>query len=97
MTRDLYIYYRVRCENAGLLFEKVGAMHRSILREYGIVSGLKRRPEEKDGWHTWMEVYLAIPDGFEANLERAVARAGLTALIDGQRNSEQFLDYSTCA
>ncbi|RJG06154.1 DUF4936 family protein [Noviherbaspirillum cavernae] len=97
MTTDLYIYYRVRCEDAELLKAKVGAMQRCIFQEYGIVTGLKRRPEEKGGRHTWMEIYLAVPDDFEAILERAATQEKLDALIDGQRNIEYFLDYSTCA
>lgn len=94
---DLYIYYRVRSENATALRERVAAMQKSLSGEYGIVSRLKRRPEEKDGRQTWMEIYEAVPDHFEAVIERAVAQAGLAALIDGQRNTEHFLDVSSCA
>jgi hypothetical protein len=94
---DLYIYYRVRCEHAQLLRTRARAMQASISAEYGIVTALKRRPEEKDGRHTWMEVYLAVPREFDAILERAVAQAELGALIDGPRHTEFFLDYTTCA
>lgn len=93
---DLYIYYRVRCEHAEELGMHTAAMQRCLFQEYGIVTGLKRRPEEKDGRQTWMEIYQAVPDGFEAVLERAVAQAGLADLIDGQRNTEYFLDVPTC-
>jgi hypothetical protein len=72
-------------------------MQKAIAEKYGVVTALKRRPEEKDGRHTWMEVYLAVPDGFDAVLERAVAQADLPALIDGQRHTEIFLDCSLCA
>jgi hypothetical protein len=96
MKTDLYIYYRVRCEDAQMLQARVHAMQTSISQEYGIVSALKRRPEEKDGRHTWMEVYLDVPQGFGAMLERAAAQAELAGLIDGHRNTEFFLDYSTC-
>ena len=97
MAMDLYIYYRVRCEHAQTLQSTATAMQRAITAEHGITTALKRRPEEKDGQHTWMEVYLAVPQGFEAVIERAVAQAGLAALIDGQRHTEYFLDCSTCA
>jgi hypothetical protein len=93
---DLYVYYRVRSERAGELCAQAGAMQKSLAHEYGIVTGLKRRPEVKDGMQTWMEVYQAIPDGFAAMLERAVAQAGLAALIEGQRHTEYFLDVSAC-
>jgi hypothetical protein len=93
---DLYVYYRVRSERAGQLRAQAGAMQKGLTQEYGIVTGLKRRPEEKDGMQTWMEVYQAIPDGFAAMLERAVAQAGLAALIEGQRHTEYFLDVFAC-
>jgi hypothetical protein len=97
MKTDLYIYYRVRCEDAQALQTQVRAVQTSLSQEYGIVTALKRRPGEKDGRHTWMEVYLGVPSDFETILERAVAQAALTTLIDGQRHTELFLDYSTCA
>jgi hypothetical protein len=94
---DLYIYYRVRSEDAGALREHATAMQKSLSGEYGIVTGLKRRPEEKDGWQTWMEIYEAVPDNFEAILEQAVMQAGLAGFIEGERHTEHFLDVSTCA
>lgn len=94
---DLYIYYRVPCEHALALQERVAALQLSMSREYGIVAGLKRRPEEKDDRQTWMEIYQAVPEGFDTVLEGAVARAGLSELIDGRRNTEYFVDVSTCA
>lgn len=73
-------------------------MQQSIARECGIVAELKRRPEAKDGRHTWMEVYHAVPDNFDAVLAKAVVHAGLPELIDGERHTELFLDcYRTCA
>lgn len=94
---DLYVYYRVRSEHADALRLQASAMQRGLSNEYGIVTALKRRPQEKNGQQTWMEVYQAAPDGFEVILERAVAQAGLAALIDGQRNTEYFLDVTACA
>lgn len=94
---DLYIYYRVRSEYAAVLQAKVSSMQQYLSREYGIVTALKRRPEEKEGRQTWMEIYHALPDGFDAILERAVTQAGLACLIDGQRNTEYFLDVPPCA
>lgn len=94
---DLYIYYRVRREDAQTLQRHVEAMQRCLSQEYGIVIQLKRRPEEKEGRQTWMEIYQAIPAGFDTALEHAVMQAGLTGLIDGSRNVEYFLDVSSCA
>ena len=95
--KDLYIYYRVRSDDASKLQATVRALQQSLSREYGIATALKRRPEERQGLHTWMEIYLAVPDGFEARLGQAIDQAGLAALIEGERNMEYFLDCSTCA
>lgn len=94
---DLYIYYRVRAENADELRGKAGAMQQWLSQEYGIVTALKRRSGEKDGLQTWMEIYQAVPDSFELLLERAIAQAGLATLIEGRRNTEYFVDVSACA
>jgi len=94
---DLYIYYRVRSEHTEIASLRVRALQERIARAYGIVTALKRRPEEKQGCQTWMEIYEAVPDGFEAALRQAVVQAGLGALIDGPRHVEHFLDMRSCA
>jgi hypothetical protein len=97
MKTDLYVYYRVKCEDAEALQLRALEMHASVSRQCTIGTALKRRPESKDGQHTWMEVYYATPEGFDSLLEEAVARAGLADIIQGARHKEYFLDYSTCA
>ncbi|OWW20020.1 DUF4936 family protein [Noviherbaspirillum denitrificans] len=92
---DLYIYYRVRGDNAPALHARVTAMQQRIAN--GVAVALKRRPEEKDGLQTWMEVYLAVPEGFEAILQDAVAKDGLAGLIEGPRHTEHFVDIPACA
>lgn len=94
---DLYIYYRVRSENAEALKTRALAMQQALIADYGIVAGLKRRPEEKDGQQTWMEIYQLVPKDFEVTLKNAVEQNGLSSLIDGQRHIEYFLDVSSCA
>lgn len=94
---DLYIYYRVRSENAALLQACASAMQQRLSAEFGVAGLLKRRPEEKDGRQTWMEIYQAVPAGFEEALEQAVVRDGLAPLIDGPRHTEHFVDIPTCA
>ena len=94
---DLYIYYRVRSENAAALQGRVESLQQRLEKEYGIVTGLKRRPQEKDGLQTWMEVYFAVPAGFEAALEDAFAAEGFSALIEGPRHTEHFVDVASCA
>lgn len=94
---DLYVYYRVPAPCTTELRQRVEDMQARLAADHGIVTSLKRRPDEKDGKQTWMEVYLAVPDGFENALEHAVGRAALQGLIDGQRHTEHFLDIPPCA
>lgn len=94
---DLYIYYRVPRGNAVALRSRVEEVQRCVFRDYGIVTGLKRRPEEKDGCQTWMEIYLSVPDGFERRLEEVIDQTGISGLIDGSRHIEHFVDLPPCA
>ncbi|MFL9925991.1 DUF4936 family protein [Herbaspirillum lusitanum] len=94
---DLYIYYKVAGTRIAALQDKVENMQAVLRARHGIQTALKRRPEEVDGMQTWMEVYMAAPQGFEAELVEASQAAGLPALIDGQRHVERFMDVASCA
>lgn len=94
---DLYVYYRVRDDDASALLARVTALQQSLARECGIVTGLKRRPETRDGRQTWMEIYQSVPAGFEAMLDQALSDQGLSDLIEGGRHTEHFVDLPTCA
>lgn len=84
---DLYIYYRVRSADAPTLAPLVRAMQQSLG-----AGQLRRRPGEKDGTQTWMEVYPSAADDFTARLDAAAAEAGLARFIDGERHTEVFTD-----
>jgi hypothetical protein len=90
---DLYVYYKVRVEDAAALAPRVRAMQAQL----GAPGQLKQRPEARDGLQTWMEVYPSAPQGFDAILERAAADAGLAGVIQGPRRSEIFMDLLPCA
>lgn len=94
---DLYVYYRVQVADAAVFLTKITEMQDNLSREYGIRTALKRRPEEQDGLHTWMEVYLEVAEDFEATLEQAVASSQLPTMIAGKRHVEHFLDLTLCA
>jgi hypothetical protein len=94
---DLYIYYRAACAHEHEVRKRVTGMQKALAVQYGVTGALKRRPEPKDGRHTWMEVYAAAPDGFESVLASAVCHAGLAALIEGERHIEFFMDIHPCA
>ena len=91
---DLYVYYRVRSDDALRLQPQVEAMQRALAHSHHVSCALKRRPEEKEGRQTWMETYLDVPAGFASAL--AGAAASLT-LIDGERHVETFVDLAPCA
>jgi hypothetical protein len=93
---DLYIYYRVRNTEAAQFCAKVLAMQHNLARAHKIGTALKRRPDEKDGMQTWMEVYLGVADDFAVRLHEAVAENQLSSWIDGERHTEQFVDVSLC-
>lgn len=94
---DLYIYYRVRDEDAATLAPRVRAMQAQLAGADAPAGQLKRRPLSSDGMQTWMEIYPARAAGFESELDAAVQRAGLLDLIDGKRHTEVFMDLSPCA
>lgn len=92
---DLFVYYRVRGELAAGLRPQIAALQSSLARRFGIRASVKRRPEEKDGMQTWMEVYEAVPEDFLPALQRAAVEAGLP--IEGERHHEIFEDLPECA
>ena len=84
---DLYVYYRVPSAHAQALAPLVRGMQAALG-----TGQLKRRPGEKDGLQTWMEVYPSTGAGFAARLDAAVLEAGLARYIDGGRHTEVFTD-----
>lgn len=93
MKTDLFVYYRALSTDAAAVEQAVGRMQAAL----GRPGSLHRRPELKDGMHTWMEIYPAVPEGFDARLARAVDKAGLAGMIIGGRHHEVFLEVSSCA
>jgi hypothetical protein len=94
---DLYVYYKVREENAARLQPLVRAMQATLSAQCGQANQLKRRPDAPDGIQTWMEVYPAADDTFPAALAAAVRTAGFDGLIEGPRRAEVFTDLTPCA
>lgn len=84
---DLYVYYRVRTANAQALAPLVRGMQAALG-----TGQLKRRPGEKDGLQTWMEVYPSTGADFPARLDAAALDAGIARYIDGERHTEVFTD-----
>ena len=94
---DLYIYYQVRAEHAPALAPRMQALQARLRASHGIAGRLLRRPEASAGLQTWMEVYPATEDGFDAVLAQALDDAAVSAMIEGQRHIEIFSEISPCA
>ncbi len=92
---DLFVYYRVRSDTADSLRPGVARLQAELAQRFGIRSALKRRPEEKDGLQTWMEMYSDVPADFLPALEQAARAARLP--IEGERHHEIFVDLPECA
>jgi hypothetical protein len=90
---DLYVYYKVREDNAARLAPLVRKMQSRLAAP----AQLKRRPQARDGLQTWMEVYPGVDAAFEQSLDAAVHEAGIAGLIDGPRHTEVFTDLTPCA
>ncbi|NNG21398.1 DUF4936 family protein [Telluria aromaticivorans] len=93
---DLYVYYKVRAEDAAHLEPRVRAMQ-ARLAASGAAVQLKHRPEARDGLQTWMEVYPGAGDGFDGVVDACAREAGLDAYTQGPRRSEIFMDLPLCA
>lgn len=91
---DLYVYYKVREQDAAALAPRVRAMQAELAGGHGAAGQLKRRPECRDGMQTWMEVYPGVPASFAGALAQAAARAGLDAFMAGPRRTEVFVDLT---
>lgn len=94
---DLYIYYKVRSEDAARLAPLVHALQGRLAQDEGVSAQLKRRPHDSDGLQTWMEVYPGVPGGFDAVVARAFDGAGIAPMLAGPRRTEVFTDLPPCA
>jgi hypothetical protein len=93
MKTDLFVYYKAQAGDAAAIAAHVSRLQAGL----GLPASLHRRPEEKEGLHTWMEVYRAIPEDFAARLTAVVDGDELASLIVGERHYEFFLEVATCA
>lgn len=92
---DLYVYYKVRDEDAAALAPLVCALQARVIQPGA--ARLLRRPESQDGVQTWMEVYPDVPETFAAALEAAASGAGFGHLVQGPRRVEVFVEFPPCA
>ncbi|MGX4643006.1 DUF4936 family protein [Massilia sp. SYSU DXS3249] len=91
---DLYVYYKVREEDAARLEPLVRRLQAGLAPA---PCQLKRRPGSSDGVQTWMEVYPGVDEAFAAALDSAASEAGVDGLIVGPRRAEVFVELTPCA
>lgn len=99
--RELFIYYRSRAERSAEVAERIHAFQAGLCRRHpALRARVLRRPESRDGWQTWMEIYstdtMHGPDGVSAALQQDIEAQAevLRDCIEGGRHTEVFI---TCA
>ncbi len=94
--RELFIYFRAPDDRGAHLTTELAAMQHALRGAWpGLQARCLRRPEAKDGQHTWMETY-ACPgsEGVSAAMEASIAEAAAARLAPlgiGPRHVEVFL------
>ncbi|MBI3283985.1 MAG: DUF4936 family protein [Burkholderiales bacterium] len=94
---DCYIYFKASAQQVTEVMQQEALLQAAIGAQTGISARLQRRPQASDDCHTWMEIYRAVPPGFEAQLAQALAQTALPGLVHGERHAEYFVDATPCA
>ncbi|WP_428423930.1 DUF4936 family protein [Methylibium sp.] len=92
--QELFIYYRVREAHEHTLAAAVGRMQAGLcVTHAGLAARLMRRPDGRDGLHTWMEAYGLPPNPDVAAIAADIERAAqvLAPWIAGPRHAEHFI------
>ncbi|VVE11601.1 DUF4936 family protein [Pandoraea terrigena] len=94
---DCYVYYRVSSHNAGAARLAVARLFALTATRFGVSGRLQWRDnasarDTAAGTTTWMERYDGVGHAFVAALTPLAVESGLTALIDGERHAECFVD-----
>lgn len=91
--RALFIYYRIALTDAPAALAVARAVQQGLRERHpGLVAGLWRRPETKDGMQTWMETYTHA-DGVDEALAHHIETAAqaLAPWRQGPRHVEVFV------
>lgn len=100
---DCYVYYRVSTHNAAAARQAVAQLFALTVARFGVSGRLQWRADASvndtaAGTTTWMERYDSVSPTFVASLAQLAVEAGVTALIEGERHAECFVDTQTpCA
>ena len=96
--RELFVYYRAQVADAAAVQTIAEAVQTALrARHPWLIARLLRRPDPRDGCHTWMETYAAdpalAPAGIDPSLQDAIDRAAadLQPLLASPRHTEVFV------
>lgn len=94
--RELFIYFRAPVANEARLTRDLPAMQRALCQDWpGLQARCLRRPDAKDGQHTWMETYASTQaDGVTESMQASIAEAARSRLAPlgiGERHIEVFM------
>lgn len=99
--RELFVYYRVRADDAEAAMVLVRGLQVRVIAQYpGLSARVLRRPDETDGLQTWMEAYAAdprhAPGGVSEAMQAAIETqaAALLPLLAGPRHAELFIAHA---
>lgn len=88
---DLFVYYRVRASQESAHLAQTRALLSELHQRSGISGRLSRRPEAKDGLHTWMESFIDLPAASEPAVSAHLSDPRSAAFVEGERHSERFV------
>ena len=91
--RELFIYYRLRSDLADTALVAVRGFQEKLRERHPrLIARLLRRPDEGDGWQTWMETYSTI-EGITIELQAEIESAAdvLQPMLNGPRHTEVFI------
>jgi Domain of unknown function (DUF4936) len=88
---DLFVYYRVPANQESAYLAQTRTLLAQLRQTSGIEGRLSRRPEAKEGLHTWMESFLDLPTAKEAAVSAHLADPRSASFIEGERHTERFV------
>jgi len=92
---NLYVYYRVHASREADALRSIADFLVQLDRAGTGRPRLMRRPDvDAAGRQTWMEVYEPWDEAWTSDIKRCFDRCGMTALVDGERHVEVFVDLA---
>ncbi|MDE2428444.1 MAG: DUF4936 family protein [Burkholderiales bacterium] len=93
---DCYIYFKATPLHEAQIVQQEQQWMQLVQTRLGVTGCLQRRPETRDDFHTWMEIYRNVPLHFAEQLNVLLENSKATALHQCQRHAEYFMDIDLC-